>query len=236
MNVQVVCVSSRVPQESYYFFRECIESFRRFGETPVILGEGQPFRGLMEKPNLYRDWIRAGNATSDRLMLVDAWDIIAIKHPHGLGDRLEEFDCDILMNAERSCFPRGDLADQFHDPGTPWKYPNSGFIMGYTEAILTLLESMDLESIGFDRVNEDGTRTEPNDQEHFTLAYLKQPVRMKLDTNCEIAQTLSGSEMENFKFNELGVLNRITGTYPGIIHGNGSKEHIFPAILRHMNL
>lgn len=238
MNAEVVCVSSHEPTQPYYHFREFKESLRRFGEYPTILGTDTPWQGLMTKPRLFRDWIRGGNAKSDRLIIVDSWDVVFSLHPHGIGDRLEEFECDCLFNSEKSCFPRGDLAHLFANHGTPWQHLNSGVIIGFTEAILTLLDSIGIDEIGVDRRNADDTDwVYPNDQEYFTLAFLNSPVRCKLDTKCELAQTLSGCELSEFDFDSQPFRNLVTGTTPGIWHGNGDgKNKIMPTIFERLSL
>ena len=224
-NAQVVCVSSREPRESYYRLDCFLASLKRYAEQPTILGTESRWDGLMTKPFLYRDWLRAGNNTSDRLILCDAWDILFVKHPHWVGDQCEALFGDaIVFNGERNIWPRGDLRDDFPDTG-PWRFLNSGFMCGPADKILALLESMDLESIGVDRREPDGRMIEPNDQGEVQAVFSKQMVPMVVDTNCQIAMTLSACEPTDFEFGgaDIGrfVRNCITGTEPGVVHANG---------------
>lgn len=199
-----------------------MESLHRFAEAPTVLGTNTQFMGLMSKAFLYRDWLRAGKNTSDRLILCDAWDIVFLRHPHGIGDQCQElFGDSLVFNGERGLWPCGELVDDFPDTG-PWRYLNSGFICGPAEKLLALFDSMDLESIGVDRQNTDGSWNNPNDQGEIQKVFGRQPVEMVVDGQCQVAMTMHGLSPEEFTF-EGGVLtNTVTGATPGVAHFNGS--------------
>lgn len=237
-DTQVVTVANRWPRESYYRMDVFVESLRRFAEPPTILGMGEPWSGLMTKPFHYRKWLREKRNTRPRIIVSDSFDVIFAAHPHGIGDRCAELFGDaIVFNGEKGCWPRADLAEHFPDVGTPWRYLNSGFMCGPAEKILELLESMDLESVGVDHVRKDGTKSEPNDQGEFQKAFVAQPVKMVVDGRCQVAQTFSACTLDEFDFSSGRILNKLTGTYPGVLHGNGnSKELIVPTIMQTLNL
>ncbi len=237
MNAEIVTVASRVPTEPYYHFSEFMESARRFGEVPTVLGMNELWRGLMEKPYRYREWLRSGGNKSDRIILCDAYDIVWVKHPHGIGDRCAELYGDaVVCNGEKSLWPRSDLADFFTDRSSPWAFLNSGFMCGPSEKILALLEYMDIESIGFDPVGG----PYPNDQSEFQRLHSEQDkhgIKMVVDVQCHLAQTLSACEPEEFDFDGPYIRNRITGTEPGVFHLNGgAKEKFGPLIYGKYNL
>lgn len=236
MNAEVVCVSHKIPTESYYRYDVFLESLRRFGERPTVLGMGGPWHGLMTKAFLYRNWLRAGGNRSDRLILCDAWDIVFARHPHGIGDYCAERWGDaVVFNGEKSCWPCAELSNKF--TGTAkWRFLNCGFICGPAEKILKMFEAMNLESIGVDR-KENGLTIEPNDQGEFQKMYPKQPVKMVVDGDCEVAQTLSGCTIEEFDLTRLHIMNKATKTEPGVFHFNGgSKNDIMPVMLTFWNL
>jgi hypothetical protein len=241
MNTTILTVHSREPRswETYYRPAALIKSLERLNCAPVILGYNDPtFCGLMSKPFMYRNWLRA-NKPSDHVILCDAWDVIFTEHPDSLVERCRALYGDsIVFNAEKGCWPRADLADKFPDTGTPWRYLNSGFMCGQAERILELLEALNIESIGFDRPNPDGgSRIEPNDQGEFQRLFTEQPVPMVLDGRCEIAQAFSACGPDEFEFSAAGVKNKLTGTTPGCLHTNGnSKNEIAPIIIQNLNL
>lgn len=236
MNTQVVAITNRKPTEPYYIFDKFVASLTRFGVEPTILGWHEHWHGLMTKPRHLRKWLRDKKNKADILIVCDAWDIVFTAHPDEIVETYKKhFDGYLVFNAERSCFPRGDLAPRFPDQGTPWRYLNSGFMIGPAPFILTLLEHMALDAIPDDHKRPDGSWFHPNDQEHYMLGFLDQPVPMVLDTRCILCQSCSGSTIEEFDIDTLK--NRITGTHPYVFHFNGgSKNDVMPVILNKLCL
>lgn len=238
MKAQVVCVTNRRPTEPYYIFDKFISSLRRFSCKPVILGWEEPWYGLMTKPRLFRRWLRDKQNDSDIIIFCDAWDIVFAVNPINVFTAYKTyFDGKVVFNAEQNCFPRGDWASKFPDPGTPYRYPNCGFMIGSPQAFLTIVEGMNLDFITNDYQRPDGSWANPNDQEYYTQAFLNQPVPMVLDTNCEICQCCSGTSVEDFDFDGEQIKNRITNTTPGVFHFNGgSKNDVMPKVLGKLGL
>lgn len=238
MNTKILSVSSRVPHESYYRLDVFIKSLHRFGVAPIILGLNEPWRGLMTKANLYRAWLRSQPKSADSIIVCDAWDIVFAKHPDTISAQAKSsFGDALVFNGERACWPLADLADHFPDTGSPWRYLNGGVICGPQDMVLHLFENMKLDEIGLDEVRPDGSRYEPNDQSAFLRAYVEQPVRMMVDTFCNMFQCLSGCDPSYFDFGGDEIKNCITGSHPGIFHFNGgSKNDLMPLILKYLNL
>ncbi len=237
MITPVLTCHSREPRafETYYRYWALVNSLRRLGCAPTTLAyNDSSFAGLMSKPFFFCNWLKTNRPTG-HVILCDAWDVIFTEHPDSLVERCKSLHGDaVVFNAERSCWPRADLAEHFPDTGTPWRYLNSGFICGPSERVLAMLEALDIESIGFDRPDGKGGRFEPNDQGYFQELFLKQPVPMALDGKCEIAQSFSGCDMNDFEITAQGVLNKVTGTRPGVAHFNGgSKNNVPQEIIQH---
>jgi len=239
MKAQVITVSSHDPVQSYYHFGAFKKSLARFGVEPTILGPGEPWRGLMTKPRLLQKFLSESRHKSDNIIVTDAWDIIFTAHPDEVW-AAKEFDAPdaVMFNAEMGCFPRADLADRFPDPGTPYRFPNSGFMAGTASQILAILDSMNLNAIRDDTQEPDGSWFNPNDQEYYTLAFLQQPVKMVLDTHARVCQSFSGSALSDYVLVDEGrVTNKRTGCKPLVWHFNGnSKNDILPELLKHNHL
>lgn len=244
MNVQVVTACSRFPDRSQepYYRPECmIESLRRYGEVAVNICANGIWDGLMTKPFRLREWLRRGRNVSDRILFVDAFDVLFVRHPHWIGDRCEEwFGADtIVFNGERNLWPRSDLKDYYDALAAdgPWKYLNSGFMCGPADRILQLLEAMDIDRVGLDRIDTDGTRHEPNDQGEFQYAFTRQPVPMAVDSGCRVAMTFSATEADDYELVNQELHNKITGSSPGLAHfnGDGMNRH-FDFFLEHWGL
>lgn len=238
MKTKVVSISSHHPTESYYFLDKFVASLTKLGESPTILGENKPWRGLMTKARHLREYLRAGGEQTDMLIVCDAWDVLFSEYPQTLAERhLDLFGETVSFNAERSCFPRGDLADRFQDTGTPWRFMNCGFMIGRPEKILAILDSMNIDAIEDDTQRPDGSWWHPNDQEYFTLAFLEQPVPMVLDSRCELVQSLSGGDLSEFDFGARPMRNLATNTTPGAWHFNGNaKDILMPIVLKELGL
>lgn len=233
----VITVSNRHPKEPYYRFDVFLESLHRFAVKPTVLGMHEHWQGLMTKAFHYRKWLRANHQKYGRLILCDAWDIVFAAHPHGIGDLCErEYGDAVVFNGEKACWPRADLAETFPDTGTPWRYLNCGFMCGPADKLLAILEAMNLESIGLDRV-ENGRKIEPNDQGEFQKLFSSQPVKMVVDGKCYLAQTGSSCSLAEFDLSGDRIQNKVTGTYPGAFHFNGgSKNDLMPVMLQKLHL
>jgi hypothetical protein len=246
VSIQVVTVASRIPdaREPYYKYQTYIDSLARFGVTPTILGMGEPWGGLMTKPRRLRQWLRAGNCKTDTLIVCDAFDVVFTAPPDEVEKKYRDLwpELPIVFNAERGIFPRGELAHKFDDVPGPWKYLNSGFMIGPPDKILALLESMWLDDIHDDTKAADdlhggaGAHINPNDQGHFLYSYAAQVVPIELDHGCELCQTLSACTIEDFDLTRANILNVVKQTTPLVFHFNGAKELLMPTFLKHWGL
>lgn len=245
MKSQVITVSSFAPRQPYYRFNSFKESVRRFGIEPTVLGYNDSWHGLFTKPRRYREYLRKG-ASGEILVVTDAWDIIFQAHPDEVVEMYLKHwpDMPVVFNAERNCFPCSpetkEVFDKIADAVpvvTPWRYLNSGFMVGPPDKILALLESMNIDDVKDDHQLPDGTWVNPNDQEHFQWAFLKQPVPMKLDYLTELCLAAHASELDELDFSGAKIRNKITDTVPLVIHANGSaKNNLAPVILKHLGL
>lgn len=247
MKVQVVTVSSYQPKPSYYYYQQMLASVRKFGHEPVILGWHEHWGGLATKPKLLKKFLQQG-IDADVLLCVDAWDIVFQASPDEVAEKYDNlYDPfrPIIFNAERNCFPRGDLAPEydklaainFKGHSSPWKYLNSGVMIGTPEDILNLLNFMKVDEVPDDHQLPDRTWVHPNDQEHYTVTFLQQPVDMGLDYKTDLAWAMHGTELEEIDFSGPRIKNKITGTEPLILHMNGhAKNFLAPTVHKHLGL
>lgn len=243
MKAQVVTVSSYQPKPSYYYYRQMLASVRKFGHEPAILGWHEHWGGLATKPKLLKAFLDKGHNEGDVLLCVDAWDIVFQKDPQEIAEQYTHWSKSIIFNAERNCFPRGDLAPNYdtiaeaYNVTTPWKYLNSGVMIGTPEDILALLNHMKVDEVPDDHQLPSGQWVHPNDQEHYTVAFLQQPVPMLLDYKTELAMAMHGSELDELDFSGPQIKNKITGNTPGILHMNGNAKNLLaPTVHQHLGL
>lgn len=249
MKAEVITVSSYEAKQPYYRPNAFRASLGRFGVVPVNLGVGEPWSGLMTKPRLYRKFLREGRQQGDVLIVTDAWDVVFQKHPDEIVEHWSQLGRKdhVVFNAERNCFPCSELtktsfdviADDEWKVKTPWRYLNSGFMVGKPENILKLLEAMNLDSIPDDHQLPDGSWFNPNDQDMFQRLFVQIPQAspMSLDYYGELAMAAHGTELNELDFSGPLIVNKITGATPGAYHLNGAaKNSLAPKILEHLGL
>ena len=233
--MKVITVSNKVPTQPYYCWAAFHESLKRFGHEALVLGMNEPWGGLMTKPRKLRSWLRA-NVDAKVIIYCDSWDVVFA----GCLDEIEyEFlrypsSPRIIWNAEKTLFPDPTL--NFPETGTPYRYLNSGFAVGYDWAFLRMLELMDLYNVLDDHWDGNGRRIEPNDQLHFQEAFVANYFPMALDSEARICQTLHAVEADELDLTGDKIKNRITGSIPMAFHMNGQKELWRDKILTKLNL
>lgn len=239
-NYTLFCVSNRVPTQDYYCYNEFMKSVEGFNSL-MVAGIGSHYVGLCDKAKFLYRAIKFGHIKTKYVIVSDVWDLVFCCQPEEIIIRFLEQDCDVWISAEKNCFPDfyKDEYDKLEAP-TEYKYLNSGMIVAYTDKMLELLEEMKIEEVPTDYYDADkGCNIHFVDQTEYGKAFLRQPVRMKLDYEQKLSRTLHNATLEELDFSEPRIRNIDTGSYPCTIHfnGNGKSENgLRPAILKHLNL
>lgn len=267
MTTQLVTICSHNPTQPYYHYEDgFLGSLKKLGVEPVVLGFGEEWTGLINKPKRLRHWLRHV-CEADVVIASDCFDVVYQETPDTIAAKWKELwpNGEIVFNAERSLFPRSDLAEFFPETGTPFRYLNSGFIIGGRDELLTMIESVDWDALGVDRrieevetihynghipftgstekVYQHGEYYTPNDQGEYQEIWSRKPVPMELDGGAQLCMACHGAEIDDFDFTkESGVGNPkvkhlLPGTTPGVYHFNGdAKDKIMPRFLEFWNL
>lgn len=222
---QIVAISNRRPTENYYTYNEFFASIRRHGYEPVILGANMGvYQGLSSKPKFLKKAILDGHITTKYIIFADCWDLVFAGSPEEIMEKFFEFNAPFVCSSEKNCFP-GDLRDQFPDAGTSYRYLNSGFIVAEVSAMLSVLESMNLDSVPGDHFDPDkNCMVHPNDQFLYQVEFVKQPVKMVLDYKQELCQTMHDVKLEELDLSGERIKNIETGSTPLSIHLNGGSK------------
>ena len=236
---RIITISNRQPT-AWYFLQE--QFYKSLGDYKVDTLVPQYWGGLMTKPRTLFQYIEQGNVTEEYIIFPDNWDVVFAATPDEIMTRFHSFYSDVVISAEANCFPddlRNDY-DKLDNQGMPYKYLNSGFIVGKTSAIFECLKAMDLPSIPDDYYdNEKGCNVHPNDQFEWQKIFLKQPVSIALDRHQILCQTLHDAKPEQFDFSSERIKNVITDSYPCSFHYNGASKDFMPIrvpILKKLNL
>lgn len=235
----VITVCTHSPSEPYYclpqFFKSCRD------EQPILLDKSfAPYTGLGSKPKMLYKAIKEKKLNTKYFIFCDCFDLVFTFGPHALlWDFDARFDSPIVFSSEKNCFPEDLKSDYDQLPATSsYKYLNSGMIVGETDAMLTILEAMDLSNVPDDYRMENGNMYHVNDQFLYQQIFLKQPVKMKLDYWQLLCNTLHGVKPEELQFGSDGIRNVETGIYPFSFHLNGSSktDGLREPILKHLRL
>lgn len=233
-------VANKRPTQPYYCFDEFFKSLQ--GEEITILGSTPgEYGGLGSKPRLLYSAIKSGEIKEKYLIFCDCFDLVFATKPVELFEHFLKFNVPVVVSAEKNCFP-ADLKDEYDkldNFGSPYRYLNSGMIVGETDAVLACLEEMDAKNIPNDYWSaEQNCMINPNDQFEWMKIFLKQPVKIELDYGQLLCNTLHSVKLEDLEFDEFGIMNKECGCYPMSFHMNGSAktDGLRKPILKHLKL
>lgn len=238
----VVTICSHIPYQDYY----CIHQFATsLQDAPYLVLSPENMKdrydGLGTKGKwLYRA-IKEEMIKSEYIIFSDCWDLVfTISPSHLFETYLQWFpDKPIVISSEKNCFP-ADLKDEYDSlPYTSsYRYLNSGMIVGKTSDMLKILEAMDLDNVPNDYRQENGQMYHVNDQFLYQQIFLKQPVKMVLDYNQILCNTLHSVSIDELSLEPQGILNKETGRVPCAFHfnGNAKTEGLREPILKYLKL
>lgn len=236
---RVVTISNRKPTQDYYTYDQL---FKSVGSHEIlVLGQQRgEYTGLSDKPRILYNAIKNNLIKEDIIFFVDAWDVVFASSLDEVYEKFKTFRCPIVIGAEKNCFPPNFKKEYDKLPSfSSYKYLNSGVIIGYKDAIMEVLEAMDAPNLPQDyRNNITQTNYHFNDQAYYMDLFLRQPVEMRLDYTCFIAQNLQDVTEDELGFSEHRIINNETKSYPSIFHWNGSSKDKWSRepILKHLNL
>jgi hypothetical protein len=239
---KLVTVATNRPTQPYYTYDEFFKSIK--GSDILILDrEYTRYGGLSSKPKGVYRAIKEGLINTEFLMFTDCFDLVFQFNPLDTytNYRIDFPDHPIVISAEKNCFP-GDLKDEYDkldSGGSPYKYLNSGFIIGKTKDILSCLESMDLPNVPDDHWStEKNCMVHPNDQFLWMETFLKQPAKIVLDYKQAMSQTMHDVNEDEVELSGGKLRNVVTGEFPCTIHFNGGSKTGWgrEKILKELNL
>jgi len=200
--MKVVSVVDRTNHEGFEHLAKSL-AFHKYEHIVLIA----PFHFGGQMQHVY-NWCKQ-QPKETRFIYSDGFDTVAL-WPSDVCELLLDFDeYDILFAAEKGCYPDVGLADKYPETPYEWRYVNGGNFAttcGYFAAMY-----------------EESHTNDINDQLWLSHCYLR--IGKRLDTACEIFQTIAFEGIEDFKYWSSGkLLNRKTKTHPIFIHGNGRTD------------
>ena len=195
---------------SFYNF---INSLNKYNYKYKILGKGEVWNGFMTKINAYYNYVKS--LTKNKLIcILDSYDVLACSSFNKrdikkviVGSQIDckDYNCIELNNWWKLNF----LKKQNNN-----HYANSGFILGYSNNILSLLKFM-IDS------------GEKDDQMALCKYIEKYPKDIDIDINSEYVATILPIDFHKYKWSNNNILNIETGKSPLFLHTPGMSSDIY---------
>lgn len=123
------------------------------------------------------------------IFFTDGYDTFFIDNEKNILDRYRLLSNDgeyIVVSAEKNCFPNKRIANEFPVVHTPYRYLNSGGMIGKAKQLLEVLTAIEQESKDLEYENKDIYKW--SNQYLWSLIYLKKTHKIILDINCILFQ------------------------------------------------
>jgi hypothetical protein len=200
MKLKVVTTSDKTDHPGWHKLKASLEKFGY--EYEHIL---KPFAFGHQLP-IIRDWCNVYSGDCTHLLYTDCFDTLAFSNEEEV---IRKFpDCKMLISAEKNCYPLWERAKEYPETPTPWKYVNGGGWMVEIEYFKELCKRENLTEHSHDQV-------------WLMDVFLRNQGEIKIDTNCEIFQTIAFSNVSEWEEINGRLKNIGTGTLPIFYHANG---------------
>lgn len=186
-------------------------SCHRNGVGIHVLGINNLWQGFGNKYLWTAEYLDLQRLPNDDVMVfIDAYDVLMLANEREILQKFRESGARIIFSAEKICYPDPELADRYPPSSTPFRFLNSGSVIGHVSDIRTMIRAI-------------GLQTTDDDQLAMTRYFLSHPDAVDLDTQCTFFLPLVGvSDVElSVDRNDGRVHLLATGQRPCIIHGNG---------------
>ena len=216
-------VAYTVATHDSHELKRLTQSFSQGGIPLLILGFGCKWQGFGNKILWLKEQLSKQNLSKAHIVLfVDAYDVINLASAAEIVAKFTRFGSDLVISGEKGCHPDPQLAREFDSNAPPFRYPNSGGYIGYSSAVMEMLNSAEISP-------------HQDDQRFVSQYVIQNPRKCSIDTNCEIFLPLFDVVASDLALtnDKKRVLLRDKGTQPCILHGNGPSkvllDELFPA-------
>jgi len=208
-------------------YQEILERQLLRAEIPFIESVLAPFSwdGLILQQR------QIARQNEDKLLVyLDAWDVVLIGDHKTLYE--QRFENGIWISGEKNCWPDKARHEEYvkkqGERVGPWRYVNTGVIVGLgckiADAMDWGLKNCPLQKSTNSILDPNGT-----DMKFWTDLYLNSPARINVDSNGELAYTMTGANRGELASINGKWTNTITWTMPIFAHANGGGT--IPAVM-----
>ena len=173
-----------------------IEKTFKFFRVPYVMkGRGTQGWANTMKAGLLADYLPEIN--TKYTMGIDSHDVLLLKDANGIVDTFEnEFDCDMLFNAELVSYPENEELAAFEKSiygDSPFRYLNSGVWIAKTDFLKRVIgDILQLKS-----------SRPKSDQEIYRKLHKKYFPRVQIDSRCKIFQCTCSALSEHLRRSQL---------------------------------
>ena len=215
--------------EKQAYFNLFIESCRRFGIEPVILGWGEEWEGTCKK--LLSIWEYISELPEKETVLsVDPFDVIFLAGIEEIETRFRKLDTPFLCGALKLYSFNARVYEyefnrtSIRSPENPggYNFLNAGTWISTAGYASSLLRNL---------IEYEQLRPCDMDQEVFTALYLTNRKAMDIDWNCYLFQNILFTnfitrrpDLRDIRFSERRIINRTTGSKPLVLHASGNVQ------------
>lgn len=194
-----------------------VESCKKLDIHLHLFGMGEPWPGLYTG-KVYRLRREIDQIDSSYILVTDSSDSFFLANSDDILTKYMGMNVPVVISAEKNCWPSSLIESYYPKISSPWCYLNSGGYIGRKEEIVSVLSYMEGMPI-LDPLYR--SRDWDNDQFRFSLLYIDSQPSIKLDSRCEIFQTMGNVVEGDVEWRDGYLRNLITNTYPQVIHYNG---------------
>jgi hypothetical protein len=225
ISVQVVTLSNRPDR----YFSNFMTSCSRIGTVPAVLDPGptySPFNAGAVKWSLLYNYLTGPHCPARHVLYVDSHDLLFVHHLPMIMEKFRGFGARVVISADSDCWPYKELIQRHPRTANPYRFVNSGGILGEKDAFIEMLEGLGATK----------GQTRGNDQGQLAIYFCENWTRdgcLALDTKGDIWTSLHFAEHVLELKNGM-IRNKLSNTYPSIIHGNGGVN--LDSIIEYLNL
>ena len=209
-----------------------LESANRVGINIDVMQCGS----FLEKPAALRNYLST-LPESDIVICTDGYDVLYVQGEETILSRFKDLNAHLVFSGEKQCchhFPKSKAYFEQTGGNNKYVYLNSGLMIGYVGAFLTMLEEIRSMDNGLLKKElNDNPGLAWHDQPIFGLYACSNPGKVKIDTNSSIFWTMSYEKYDINKYAEISpdrISNLEAHTKPCVVHVSHRRK-FYPVFL-----
>lgn len=209
-------------QDTYINAKYLIESAKVFDQQVEFIGVGKKFGELFDKITILREYIDTLSENTF-LVCIDGYDTLINKDLSTLKNEFDKLSTEIIISSEKIfTYQWNTFKDKFDTIESPYRYVNSGTIIGFSDAIKNMLdECLELHKNHKTTIDQGVVGV-------WVYENFENKHKVVLDTNTRFTWVVSGEwNVLKEASKNLEIINPTSGNKPFIIHspGNGIETH-----------